>query len=442
MMVNIESGINMNEFEKRMYADLAGVRAIFDEQERLKRLISPHDAFANALAAATPDVAQLSAVQAALDEQDRVRKLLAPLEDPALRQMALAGPSVTETLAQQTARELSTLHKSYAEIEAARQFASAQDLYRLPTWDTLLEREVKRVVAESTLLSTAAPSSWLETMKQSVLLRQQPWLNEVAPMSSIRALTEIQVLGAAINAANPFSDAVTEATRKVLGDWSKVTSLPPEVFTDAYARRDFYLAHGYDAALSTLPAAARFEGLYLSGLIDAPAVTVDVAVDADQSEISVDVDGYALASEARELLAALERELRQFIDSKLKAVHGPTWTKQRVPGGIAQNIKQRRADDQHFNGKSHPAVEYLDFPDYAPIITRNDNWTDVFKNYFLRPESVTESFIRLSPIRNAVMHSRPLTQEDMDFLYVEVRRLQIAMRWTISTDVGSETESN
>ncbi|TFW20119.1 Swt1 family HEPN domain-containing protein [Duganella callida] len=442
MMANIESGINMNEFEKRLYADLAGAKAIFDEQERLKRLISPHDALANALAAATPDVAQLSAVQAALDEQNRVRNLLAPLEDPALRQMALAAPSVTETLAQQSVRELTTLRKSYAEIEAARQLASAQDLYRLPTWDTLLEREVKRVVAESSLLSTAAPSSWLETMKQSVLLRQQPWLNEAEPMSSIRALTEMQVLGAAINAANPFSDAVTEATRKVLGDWSKVTSLPPEVFTDAYARRDFYLAHGYDAALSTLPAAARLEGLYLSGLIDAPSMTVDVAVDADQTEISVEVDGYALASEAREMLAALERELRQFIDGKLKAVHGHAWTKQRVPAGIAQTIRQRRADDLRINGKSHPAVEYLDFPDYAPIITRSDNWTEFFKDYFQRPESVAESFVRLAPIRNAVMHSRPLTQEDMDFLYVEVRRLQIAMRRTIPTDAEAETENN
>lgn len=432
----------MNEFEKRMYADLAGVKAIFDEQERLKRLISPYDSLATALAAATPDVAQLSAVQAALDEQERVRKLSAPLEDPVFRAMALAAPSLTETLAQQSARELSTLHRSYAEIEAARHFASAQDLYRLPTWDTLLEREVKRVVAESTLLSTAAPSSWLETMKQSVLLRQQPWLNEVEPMSSIRALTEIQVLGAAINAANPFSDAVTEATRKVLGDWSKVTSLPPEVFTDAYARRDFYLAHGYDAALSTLPAAARFEGLYLSGLSEVPAVTVEVSVDAEKTEISVEVDGYALASEAREILVALEREFRQFIDAKLNAVHGHTWTKQRVPPGIVQTIKLRRADDQRFNGKSHPAVEYLDFPDYAPIITRSDNWTDVFKDYFLRQESVVESFIRLSPIRNAVMHSRPLTQEDMDFLYVEVRRLQNAMRRTIPTDAEAETESN
>ena len=73
-------------------------------------------------------------------------------------------------------------------------------------------------------------------------------------------------------------------------------------------------------------------------------------------------------------------------------------------------------------------MEYLDFPNYAPIITRADNWEEVFKDYFLRQESVKESFVRLAPIRNAAMHSRPLTQEDMDFLYVEVRRLQIAMQ--------------
>jgi hypothetical protein len=85
-------------------------------------------------------------------------------------------------------------------------------------------------------------------------------------------------------------------------------------------------------------------------------------------------------------------------------------------------------------------VEYLDFPDYAPIITRNDNWDEVFKDYFLRQESVKESFVRLAPIRNAAMHSRPLTPEDMDFLYVEVRRLEIAMQRVVPTGSDADEE--
>lgn len=423
----------MNEFDKRMYAELAGVKAILDEQERLKKLSAPlDDPTVHALADAKSDVRQLAGMKAVVDEQERMKKLLAPLEDPVARHMANVPPIVSQILQPHSNRDLHSLHKTYAEIEAARQLDKLEGHYLLPTWDALLEREVKRIAAEDQLLATAATTAWLDAMKHSMLLRQQPWFNVLEPISSIRALTEIQILGSAINAAHPFSDTVTEATRKVLGDWSKVTDFPLEIFTDTAARRDFYLAHGYDSALSSLPGAARVESMFFSGLTDTPPVSFQadyVAKGADKSE---EPDGFALAAKAREMLAALERDLRGFIDSKMKAHHGPQWTKQRVPAGIAQNIKGRRADDKRLNNKNHPAVEYLDFPDYAPIITRSDNWAEVFKDYFLRPESVVESFTRLSPTRNAVMHSRPLTQEDMDFLYVEIRRLQLAMQRVIS----------
>jgi hypothetical protein len=151
-------------------------------------------------------------------------------------------------------------------------------------------------------------------------------------------------------------------------------------------------------------------------------------------------DGLELAAEAREILVGLERKLRDFIGTKMLPLCGPRWTKQRVPAGVAQNIKERRAEDKRLNNKNHPPVEYLDFPDYSPIITRTDNWEEAFKDHFLRQDSVKESFLRLAPIRNAAMHSRPLTQEDMDFLYVEVRRLEIAMRRVVSTT--DETDSD
>lgn len=382
--------------------------------------------------------AEMARVKGLLDEQERLRKLIEPYQSPVARHLANLPPTATQIIEQHAARELASRHHMATEIEAILGLAAAHERFSLPIWDSALERELKRMVTEDRFLSAVAPNAWLDAMKHSVLQRRQPWFNVLEPTSSIRALAEIQLLGAAINTANPYSDSVTEATRKVLGDWSKVTELPKEIFIDAVARHDFYLAHGYDSALSTLSAAARAESMYYSGIIDSPPPQVHREYNTSGSTAADEPDGLVLAAEAREILVALERKLRTFIEVKMQALYGQQWTKQRVPAGVAQNIKERRAEDRKLNNKNHLPVEYLDFPDYAPIITRADNWEEVFKSNFLRQESVRESFIRLSPIRNAAMHSRPLTQEDMDFLYVEVRRLQMAMQRTVPTTGDSD----
>ena len=467
----------MNEFEARGYAELAGAKAAFDEHERLRKLVEPlQDSMARHIVNSAPTATQIIEQQFARDlasihqtaadieaaravmsaqaqsrtatghaaaqyEQECFQNMIAPFHDPLASHLANLPPTFTQIVEQHAARDLSNLHRNLAEIEAARAVFAAQEQFHLPTWDSALERELKRMVTEDRLLAAAAPSAWLEAMKHSVQQRHHPWFNELEQTSSLRALAEMQILGTAINAVNPYSDFVTEATRKVLGDWSMVAELPKEIFTDAAARHDFYLAHGYDPALSTLPAAARVEGMYYSGLIDsAPSpVLVEKRIAA---VVPDEPDGIALGAEAREILVGLERNLRGFIGTKMHALHGPQWTKQRVPAGIAQNIKERRAEDKKFNNKNHPPVEYLDFPDYAPIITRADNWEEVFKDYFLQQESVKESFRRLAPLRNAAMHSRPLTQEDMDFLYVEVRRLEIAMHRAVPTGSDDKEEES
>jgi hypothetical protein len=70
-----------------------------------------------------------------------------------------------------------------------------------------------------------------------------------------------------------------------------------------------------------------------------------------------------------------------------------------------------------------PLIAYADFTDYLAIVTRNDNWNAVFKQYFTRPESVRESFQRLYPIRLCTMHARLITQDDELYLLVETKRI-------------------
>lgn len=62
-----------------------------------------------------------------------------------------------------------------------------------------------------------------------------------------------------------------------------------------------------------------------------------------------------------------------------------------------------------------------------PIITKRDNWEDIFKPFFGRAESVMESFQRLYPIRICTMHARLITQDDELYLYVETKRILSAI---------------
>jgi hypothetical protein len=63
----------------------------------------------------------------------------------------------------------------------------------------------------------------------------------------------------------------------------------------------------------------------------------------------------------------------------------------------------------------------------VPIITKRDNWEDIFKPFFGRAESVMESFQRLYPIRICTMHARLITQDDELYLYVETKRILSAI---------------
>lgn len=413
---------------KSNLGQLAGIKAEFDEQEHIRKLLGPLDNMFRAVEEPTAALAQLSGMKTIADAHEEFKKLIAPAQNSVAFQVADVTPGDCGILSHHLVQEFPDLHGTQAKIEAARQLTILEDYYRRPTWDTVLDHEAKRIVAENPLFTTACTVDWLDTMKQSLSLRRHPWLNESDPATSIRAVMDYHVLGSAINTFHPFSETVAEAARHVLGDWSNVAELPQEIFTDPDARRDFYIAHGYDSALSSLPGPARAESRYFSGITDIPPVSLRARGEDAPRDDSQEADGLTLASQAREMLAALERELRQFIDAKLTESCGSKWTTQRVPAGIVKNMRERRDYDKRFNDRQHPAVEYLDFTDYSEIIIRKDNWTEIFKGYFRREGFVKEAFLQLAPIRNAVMHSRPITQDDMEYLSLDVKRVREAMR--------------
>ncbi len=120
------------------------------------------------------------------------------------------------------------------------------------------------------------------------------------------------------------------------------------------------------------------------------------------------------------LLLQMEHRLRDLIAAELSQAEGSAWIRRRVPSEIKKKWDQRRQQDRDHRGDSYAPVYYADLMDLADIICRNDNWKAVFSPIFKDREDFRVSMQRISPIRNAIAHGRPLVPTDRLCLSVEV----------------------
>ncbi|MFQ6060960.1 MAG: Swt1 family HEPN domain-containing protein, partial [Thermoplasmata archaeon] len=71
-------------------------------------------------------------------------------------------------------------------------------------------------------------------------------------------------------------------------------------------------------------------------------------------------------------------------------------------------------------GGSDDPLDYIDFADYIKIITRKDNWKQWFSSVFGDRDIITAKLRELEPIRNSLVHSRPLRPRDFERLKLAV----------------------
>lgn len=113
-------------------------------------------------------------------------------------------------------------------------------------------------------------------------------------------------------------------------------------------------------------------------------------------------------------LQRLENSLREFISKELSKVT-PDWWIQRVPHDVRQHAEDRKAKNESLwpwhHEKDLPLIYYIDFPDYIKIITRKDNWKDVFAPIFRDNEAISTKLRELEPIRNDIAHSREISAQ-------------------------------
>lgn len=253
-----------------------------------------------------------------------------------------------------------------------------------------------------------------------------PWANNVEAERSITALLELQGMGNALRTTKGFDPELTAALRLDLGDWRDKITFPDSVIIDPVSRTDFYVARGFDVALTDFPDAAFYRGLHIAGL-DGEALDFELIEDVDRLSTEQEEAGLRRTNKCHNRLQRFERQFRQFINSAMTAQYGSDWPRKRLAPKLYEYwvSKKQKAES---NGIILTFIEVADFTDYETIICRKDHWREVFEIRFKKIESVRESLQRLYPIRLATMHARIVTKEDKLYLIAEVARLLSAIK--------------
>ena len=109
----------------------------------------------------------------------------------------------------------------------------------------------------------------------------------------------------------------------------------------------------------------------------------------------------------------LEKTLRQFIGDRLSKITSKWW-KQRVPWEIRKKAEDRKKEEEKrlFPIVNLHPIWYVDFAHYIEIVTRDDNWREVFKQIFRNKDDFKVTLMKLVPIRNKIAHMRPLNTRE------------------------------
>jgi len=123
-----------------------------------------------------------------------------------------------------------------------------------------------------------------------------------------------------------------------------------------------------------------------------------------------------IVSEPYNLLKEFERSLREFIETRLSFI-APNWWKERIPGDVKEKAEERKNRNDTLwpwieKGEVHP-IYYINFSDYVKIITKRDNWKEVFSTYFIDKNIISAKLRELEPIRNNIAHFRELNSSDI-----------------------------
>lgn len=334
-----------------------------------------------------------------------------------LSQSDLAASNVEKLISDQM-RSLSAFNKLNVQHEAYATHKSNLATYRLPyelEVTRLLESYQQGKLTEFAAIQYAEKQKFIESITA-------PWIKAAEIGRSFSAILELQGLGNVLRTTQGFDPELTDALRSDFGDWRDKIDFAKFELVNPVVRTDFYIARGFNSALTDLPEDAFDQSLELVGL-NSHSLNVQPYDEYNQKNENFDVEvGLQRTNECHDILQRFERNLRKFINDLMVQQYGDDWPKKKLRSDTYGKWQEKRTKAEK-HGDIIPLIELIDFTEYEPIICQKDHWNDIFVNIFKRKESVKESFQRLYPIRLATMHSRIVTKEDKLYLYAETLRI-------------------
>ncbi|HET6805070.1 MAG TPA: Swt1 family HEPN domain-containing protein [Frateuria sp.] len=351
----------------------------------------------------------------ALGQSEGLRQAYVALQYPVI------GDSIAQIRALLNENPIGSLMR---EMQAAQEHMRAIPTLRLDQFRTPMSHEIGSMLSK---LQRNPVAEWLRVdqlrfqsnLSETLAAIRQPYLNIGKEISSFTAAVELQSIGLAVREGLSFNESFAHTLRADLGDWRDDTEEPADPI-DVESRAGLYADRGLQPELVAFPVLTFSSLLEQAGLI-LPAVAGVAQAVASEEPLELTKAAYAW-------LLHFEHAIRHFINQAMTRAVGPRWIQQRVSAELIEKWKAKQEAALAASMARPSLLDYADFMDYPQIITRKDNWREVFKPVFLREEHVRESFHRLKPVRNATMHAGLITQQDLLFLCVEIHRLTSAMR--------------
>lgn len=415
-------------------------RKLLEQQEALRRAVDPFEDMRKLAPSWSDTINSLgvgSETLSFLKQYEKERKLLSSIvddyrisgvsaetlmrisEDAEMHRGLLEGPI-------EEARRMGFLDP-HSDIRSAMETAleanrAYERMFRLPELDETMRLATQAMNANSLTVQAFSAGSGVTDLQSRMGAIRAPWLNMELLERSSQAFTELQAIGQMVTQRNSFDGSLAGLLRSSLGDWRDLVTIDPELLINPHERTELYVERGFNPALTDFTVPAFEESLEVAGFYDSKQ--------SEESDEYVDVDEAGLARNraAFDRLQRFEIAVRRFINDTMQAAYGDGWYKRQLPNGMLDRWMEKKEAARKAGEPDRPLIEYADFTDYRTIIERKDNWNDVFKSVFGRPDDVRESFQRLFPVRIATMHARIITLDDELFLLTETKRILRAIR--------------
>ncbi|WP_150756847.1 Swt1 family HEPN domain-containing protein [Pseudomonas fluorescens] len=294
------------------------------------------------------------------------------------------------------------------------------DTFRMPVLGEIAQFGISQFYKEGFADSILSSLDFHADLQAKMEGMRSPWLNGANVLGSAQAFAEIHALGRLVNGPNPFAQSVSASLRVELGDWRDFEVAAPELLVDPQSRTALYVERGFNTALTDFTDDAFDEGLESAGIREHSVGSVYHA--------ELDEAGLARNQNAFNTLMRFEMQVRHFIAEAMLAQYGEDWIKHQLPGDMLERWRAKAEASIKAGYSPGELIDYADFTDYRMIIERKDNWANVFRAVFTRPEDIRESFQRLFPVRIATMHARIITLDDDLYLRSETQRVLSAIR--------------